>query len=129
MLAHFGTTTLRTGAQMDHRQATRYRVSAPAFFAWQRADGTLQEAQGTSRDISERGVFILAQELPVPGTHVELDVYLPTVTGGPRSTQLHGEGTVVRTSGQGARESGFAAAVVFRTESSGPPLVEPERIQ
>ena len=115
---------------MELRKATRYRVSAPAFYWWQRADGTLQEAQGISRDISDRGVFILAKELPPPGVHVEIDIHLPAVTGTSRSAQLHGEGTVVRSGGRGAEESGFAAAVVFHTESSGgPPVVGPERIQ
>lgn len=115
---------------MELRKATRYRVSAPAFYWWQRADGTLQEAQGISRDISDRGVFILAKDLPPPGVHVELDVHLPAVTETSRSAQLHGEGTVVRTSGRSAEESGFAAAVVFHTESSdGAPVLGPGRIQ
>jgi len=103
---------------MELRKATRYRLSAPALYWWQRADGTLQEAQGVSRDISDHGVFVLAKDLPPPGVHVELEVHLPAVTGTSRSAQLYGEGTVVRTSGRGARESGFAAATVFHTKGS-----------
>jgi hypothetical protein len=115
---------------MELRKATRYRVSAPALYWWQRADGTLQEAQGISRDISDRGVFVLAKDLPPPGVHVELQVHLPAVTGTSRSAQLYGEGTVVRLSGRGARESGFAAAAVFHTGSSdGAPVFGPGRIQ
>jgi len=112
------TTTQRMGAQMELRKATRYLVSAPAFYWWERADGTLQEAQGITCDISYLGVFILAKELPPVGKCVELDVHLPAVTGTARAAQLHGEGTVVRTNERGAKESGFAAAVVFQTESS-----------
>jgi hypothetical protein len=103
---------------MELRKATRYLVSAPAFYWRERADGTLQEAQGITRNICDRGVFILAKALPPVGKCVELDVHLPAVTGTARAAQLHGEGTVVRTSGLGGNESGFAAAVVFRTESS-----------
>ena len=103
---------------MELRKSTRYAVSAPAFYWWERADGTLQEGQGNTLNISDRGVFILAKELPPVGKCVELDVYLPAVTGTARAAQLHGEGTVVRTNGRGAKESGFAAAVVFQTESS-----------
>ena len=115
---------------MELRKATRYRVSAPALYRWQRADGTLQEARGISRDISDRGVFVLAKDLPPPGVHVELEVRLPAVTGSSRSAQLYGEGTVVRTSGPGARESGFAAAAAFHTGSSdGTPVFGPGRIQ
>ena len=115
---------------MEHRKAARYRVGALALYWWQRADGTLQEAHGIARDISDRGVFVLAKDLPPLGVHVELQVHLPAVTGTSRSAQLHGEGTVVRTSGRGARDSGFAAAAVFHTGSSdGTPVFGPERIQ
>ena len=115
---------------MELRKATRYRVSTPAFYWWQRADRTLQEAQGISHDISDRGVFILAKEVPPPGAHVELDVHLPAVAGTSRSARLHGEGTVVRISGPGDKGSGFATAVVFHTESSdGASVLGPERIQ
>ena len=115
---------------MELRKATRHRVSAPALYWWQGADGKLQEAQGISRDISDRGVFVLATDLPPPGVHVELQVHLPAVTGTSRSAQLYGEGTVVRTSGRGAGESGFAAAAVFHTGSSDDaPVFGPGRIQ
>ncbi len=118
MPATVTTTKQRMGATMELRKATRYLVSAPAFYWWERADGTLQEAQGITLDICDRGVFILAKEVPPVGKCVELDVHLPAVTGTARAAQLHGEGTVVRISGRGAKESGFAAAVVFRAESS-----------
>ena len=101
---------------MELRKATRYRLNAPAFFWWESADGTLQEAQGITRDISDRGVFILAEQLPPAGVRVEVDVHLPAVSTAARSAQLHGEGTVLRTCE--AKESGFAAGVVFHAESS-----------
>ena len=103
---------------MELRKATRYRLHAPAFYCWESADGTLQEAQGITRDISDRGVFILAKQLPPVGVRVEVDVYLPAVSAAARSAQLHGEGAVLRTSEAQAKESGFAAAVVFHAESS-----------
>jgi Tfp pilus assembly protein PilZ len=88
-------------------------------------DGTLQEAQGITRDISDRGIFIVAKELPPIGKHVELDVHLPQVTG-----KLHGEGIVVWTSRRDAEVKGFGASVIFRTESSDiPTALGPERIQ
>jgi hypothetical protein len=115
---------------MELRKTRRYRLSAPAFYCWERADGTLQEAQGITRDISDRGVFIVARELPPVGKFVELDVHLPGGTGTARAAQLHGEGTVVRTSGPGAAASGFAAAVIFHPESSDTATVlGPEGIQ
>jgi len=116
-------TNQRTGARMELRKATRYPVSAPVFYWWERSDGTLQEAQGITHDICDRGVFVLAKDVPPVGKCVELDVHLPAVAETARAALLHGEGTVVRTSGRGAKESGFAAAVVFQTESSDPATV------
>jgi len=78
----------------------------------------LQEAQGITRDISDRGVFILAKQVPPAGVRVEVDVHLPAVTAAARSAQLNGEGVVLRTCKAEAKESGFAAVVVFHTESS-----------
>jgi hypothetical protein len=106
------------GSPMELRKATRYRLSAPAFYWWESADGTLQEAQGMTRDISDRGVFIVARQLPPPGVRVEIDVHLPSVSSAARSAQLHGEGTVLRSSEAEAGQSGFGAAVVFHAESS-----------
>ena len=78
----------------------------------------LQEAQGRIRDISSRGVFILAEVLPSPGAHLELNVYLPSLSGTPRSVQLSGEGTVLRVARGEVGQSGFAAEVIFHAESS-----------
>ena len=103
---------------MELRRATRYPVSAPVSYSWESSDGTLREAQGITHDICDRGVFILARDVPPLGKCVELDVHLPAVAETGRAVVLHGEGTVVRTIPRGAKQSGFAAAVVFRTESS-----------
>jgi len=112
------TTTPPVGTHMELRKTKRYRLSAPAFYCWEREDGTLQEAQGTTRDISSRGVFILADALPPAGAHLELKVYLPSISGAPRSVQLNGEGTVLRAARAEVGRSGFAADVIFNTESS-----------
>ena len=104
---------------MDLRRTNRYRVSAPAFFCWEHPDGSLQQSKGTTRDISAIGVFVAAECAPSPGLHIELDVYLPAVSGRPRSVQLHGEGKVLRVEGRKGAPTGFAAEVLFQTESSG----------
>jgi len=106
------------GAPLEQRKATRYRLNAPAFYWWESADGTLLEAQGMTRDISDRGVFIVGRQLPPAGVRVEINVHLPSVSSAARSAQLHGEGAVLRASEAEAGQSGFAAALVFHAESS-----------
>ena len=102
---------------MDLRKAKRYSLSAPVSFWWERADRTLQEGQGTTLDISSQGVFIVAALVPPVGVHLEIEVYLPSRGGTAKSMQLHGDGKVVR-AGRKGPESGFAAAVMFQTESA-----------
>ena len=112
------TATLRTGAPMDLRKAKRYPLSAPVSFWWERADGILQEGRGTTLDISSLGVFIVAALSPPSGVHLEVEVSLPAASGAPKSVQLHGEGKVAHVGRRGS-ESGFAAEVVFQTQTSG----------
>ena len=118
------TTTPRTGAEVDLRKAKRYPLSALVLFCWKRVDGILQEGEGTTRDISIRGVFIVAQSPPPPGVLLELDVYLSSLSGTPKSVQLHGEGKVIRVSGRQEPEPGFAVEATFQTENSGGPLFD-----
>ena len=103
---------------MDLRKAKRYSLGAPVAFWWERADGVLQEGRGTTLDISSLGVFIVATLSPPTGVHLEVEVSLRAASGAPKSVQLHGEGKVVRAGRKGS-EAGFAAAVLFQTESSG----------
>ena len=103
---------------MERRKSRRYLLSVPAFCWWRHADGETRVTQGTTRNLSHRGAFIISESLPSPGVHVEVDVYLPSVGLTPRSVQLHGEGTVLRVSQAGSGQSGFAAEMVFSTEGS-----------
>ena len=103
---------------MERRKNRRYSVSAPAFCWWEHAEGKSEVAQGTTRDISHRGAFIFSMLLPSPGAHIEVDVYLPSVGLTPRSVRLHGEGRVLRVSQAESDPSGFAAEMLFHTESS-----------
>jgi hypothetical protein len=104
--------------QLNLRRGKRYPQSAAVSFWWERANGILQEGQGTTLDISSHGVFVVVTPPPPAGVHLELKVYLPSASGAPKSVQLHGEGKVVRV-GRKGRELGFAAEVIFQTESSG----------
>ena len=93
-------------------------------------NGETKVALCTTRDISHCGAFIVSELLPSPGAHIEVDVYLPPVGPTARSVQLHGEGTVLRVSPAGTDQPGFAAEVLFHTESSDAAVIlGPNRIQ
>ena len=114
---------------MEQRKSRRYRLLAPASFSWERPDGLLQEGKGTIRDISDRGVFITGEVVPLPGAHLDVEVYLPSLEVNSGAVQLHGEGTVVRVEREGESTKGFAATVAFQTEAtSGPTVVNPRKL-
>jgi PilZ domain len=115
---------------VEHRKSRRYRLLAPASFLWERSDELLQEGKGRIRDISDRGVFIEADIAPALGSHLEVNVYLPSLEGRGGAVQLHGEGTVVRVDRESEGTTGFAAAVAFQTDAAnGLPIVDPKRLQ
>jgi hypothetical protein len=116
------------GIAVEPRKSRRYRLLAPVSFLWERPDGQLQEGKGTIRDISDRGVFVTGQVIPERGSHLDVDVYLPSLEVGGAAVRLHGEGTVIRVDREGVPK-GFAAAVTFQTEAaSGPTVVNPRRL-
>ncbi len=116
-------------ASTEHRKVRRFDLCAPAFFCWTGPDGNLQTDQGATQDISARGVFVLCTSGPPVGGHIELDVYLPALSGAPRSVQLHGEGKVLRVDREDGRRWGFAAEVAFQAESSNGMTVLNSKIQ
>jgi PilZ domain len=118
------------GVVVELRKSRRYKLEAPVLFLWERPDGVLEEDKGTIRDISDRGVFISVGVAPAVGSHVDIDVYLPSseITRG--SVHLHGEGIVVRLEREMEGAKGFAATVAFQTEgASGPTMVNPKTLQ
>jgi hypothetical protein len=117
------------GVAVELRKSKRYRLLAPASFLWERPDGHLQEAKGTIRDISDRGVFVKGDFVPQRGAHLDLEVYLPSLEVGGAAVRLHGEGTVIRVCREDGITKGFAATVAFQTEAaSGPTVVNPKRL-
>lgn len=91
------------------RNSIRYPLEAPVVFRWKDEGGVYQLGEGQSRDVSERGVFVIAANCPPTRADVELTIdfaALPTVM---RAMQMEVEGRVVRVEpGMGQRNGGFA---------------------
>ncbi len=107
---------------MELRKSRRYRLSAPAFFCWESSSGTLQDGKGQTHDISVTGAFVTTETAPPWGARLELIVYLPSLQGTGNAVQLRSEGRVTRVV-QESDPKGFAAEVIFQSETSDEPTI------
>ena len=60
---------------MESRKTLRFPLEAWVAFSWKDDNGMEQRAKGRSRDISERGVFVLANNCPPVGVKIALRIY------------------------------------------------------
>ena len=103
---------------MELRRYDRYRLGAPAVFSWE-ADGVKCEENGTTRDISTTGIYLLAASCPPEGITVQVLVSLPSLHPSRPGWRLETEGKVVRVeSRNGGGKGGFA----LQNNHSGPRL-------
>lgn len=118
MPARTNTDALLTGGEcaVESRKAKRFQLSAFVLFSWRRSDGTYQEAEGVTRDISMRGIFVLAANVPEMGANIELYAYLPALSEQGKVTKLHADGRILRVEQQGATGKGFAAEGFFQLD-------------
>lgn len=89
---------------VERRQNRRYRLRAPVGFSWQTDDGVEEQAQGSTRDISLSGIFVLTPLTLHVGTIVRLEVALPPLQASGQGTKLRSQGRVLRQD-----HAGFAA--------------------
>jgi hypothetical protein len=111
-----GMTTAMVEQLVELRRFRRYYVQAPVLFSWKNADGSLQSAEGMTRDISMQAVFVLTRKCPRRGDQVRIDIVLPSLRKTP-GVRLHGDGVVLRTDLDDAGQCGFAAATSLRSDT------------
>jgi hypothetical protein len=95
----------------ERRGAARYEISSHVLLEWRETDGSVHKISGSTREISARGVCIVAYRIPPLWTTVDLIVTLPRlVVSSGKGVQMRGKGTVVRV----ADPSRFIVEVSFR---------------
>ena len=107
---------------MERRGAIRYPLQVPASFSWAGGQGIMRQGEGSTRNISEKGVFVEAPICPPIGCSVELHYSLPAVPYAERQMHVHHSGESLRLEGtvHGGHSAGFAIAsreVVWRYEN------------
>ena len=94
------------------RKSHRYTIAAKVWFSWQTEDGRWREGEGTTREMSGSGLFILTDTLPEAGASIRVTVVMPAMKV-IQPVTFHGYGKVVRVESEAGRLFGFAAAVTF----------------
>lgn len=81
---------------MEMRKELRFRLEAPAMFFWEGANQRRFQGEGITRDISLQGAFILTATSPPAECSVQLDLFLPPISGMKASLRITGRVRVVR---------------------------------
>jgi hypothetical protein len=101
---------VKSSVVRELRAVERFAVSLPVVLTWRapgRPDGLVQ---GFTRDISTRGMFVLADSGPIPGELLKFEIDLALDESTPL-VLVEGEGRVVRVEDQpppAQHPSGFA---------------------
>lgn len=93
--------------QMDRRSRKRFDLGAPVKYSWTDDEHVQRTGQGTTRDVSECGLFVLADSCPPLGSIVELDASFAFRDDS--RVQLKATGQIVRVDSNGKALGGFAA--------------------
>lgn len=80
----------------DRRGGIRYALHARVVFGWQDAGGNRKESRGHTRDVAQKGTYIVATECPPKGTAVSLTIFLPVNTAEKRTLRMDADGSVMR---------------------------------
>lgn len=81
--------------QQHTRKAIRFPLEALTVFWWLDS-GVVKRSEGRTRDISEKGAFVLAGTCPPQGIQIRFKVFLPALSGFERRTRVEADGHVLR---------------------------------
>lgn len=84
------------GSAKDLRAMVRYALEARVVFSWTDEQGVSQKGVGWTRDISPKGVYVVAIGCPPCSTTVALSVQLPVSDQQSRALSLETQGRVLR---------------------------------
>jgi len=107
------------GRSPDCRRAVRYTAEAEVEFTWSDIRG-VQSGLGWTRDISPKGVYVVAPSCPPRGARVTMDIHFAFPAEPSRAFSLQGEGRTQRVdSARKGRSGGFSVAYERMTICTG----------
>ena len=97
---------------MEARASVRYRFGTPAIFSWEGQSGGHLKGEGTTRDISIGGTYIVSPTCPPTDSLVKVEIFLTSRNACGRSVTIVTVARVLRVehSANDRGQSGFAVA-------------------
>lgn len=80
----------------DRRAGIRYALHARVVFGWRDAAGQQKESRGHTRDVAQKGTFVVSPDCPPKGAAVTLSIFLPVTAGEKRMLRMDADGRVMR---------------------------------
>jgi hypothetical protein len=89
------------------RATLRYALHTEVEFSWTGVDGAPKDGRGETRDVSQKGSFVVASSYPPKGTAVRVVITLPPALENGKPLRMETRGRVVRVElAHGPRETG-----------------------
>lgn len=80
----------------ERRSSKRYRLRLTVVFSWRDTHGIVQSSEGSTCNISSRGIYVRTKLPPPVGTAVEMNVFLPQPSYDIRAAEIRAKGQVTR---------------------------------
>ena len=114
-----GSAAVRAGAQQasakpqERREGVRYALHARVVFGWTEISGQKRESRGHTRNVAQKGTFIMSPDCPPRDTPITLTIFLPVNAGEKRVIQMAADGRVTRAERPDGQQylNGFAVAI------------------
>lgn len=80
----------------DVRATVRFALHTDVEFSWTGADGAFKGGRGETRDVSQKGAYVVASNYPPQGATVRVVISLPPALGKGNPLRIEAEARVVR---------------------------------
>ena len=94
------------------RKDIRFPLEALTVFWWMDS-GVVKRSVGRTRDMSEKGAFVLAGTCPPQGIQIGFKVSLPALSGFEHRTRVEADGHVLRVERAQGHEEGQGFAILI----------------
>jgi hypothetical protein len=80
----------------ERREGVRYALHARVVFGWTEIGGQKRESRGHTRNVAQKGTFIMSPDCPPRDTPITLTIFLPVNAGEKRMIRMAADGRVTR---------------------------------